>query len=118
LASVGRGTNALSQLRIVAISATAKYAKRVDYEYEREGTANIVMTAFPDASVRGRKTLRRYPDTACGNIRWSSDVNGTQRGIDWQMKIDDARCKLTSVYLKTKLRRSTRALNRKFWFIC
>ena len=29
---------------------------------------------------------------------WSSDVNSTQRGVDWQMKIDDARCKLTSVY--------------------
>ena len=29
---------------------------------------------------------------------WSSDVNATQRGVDWQMKIDDARCKLKSVY--------------------
>jgi hypothetical protein len=34
---------------------------------------------------------------------WSSDVNSTQRGVDWQMKIDDARCKLTSVYPKIKL---------------
>jgi hypothetical protein len=34
---------------------------------------------------------------------WSSDVNNTQRGVDWQMKIDDARCKLTSVYPKIKL---------------
>jgi hypothetical protein len=31
---------------------------------------------------------------------WSDDVNGTQRGVDWQMKIDDARCKLKSVYPK------------------
>lgn len=23
---------------------------------------------------------------------WSTDVNSTQRGVDWQMKIDDARC--------------------------
>ena len=30
---------------------------------------------------------------------WSTDVNGTQRGVDWQMKVDDARCKLKSVYL-------------------
>lgn len=29
---------------------------------------------------------------------WSTDVNSTQRGVDWQMKIDDARCKLKSVY--------------------
>ena len=34
---------------------------------------------------------------------WSDDLNGTQRGVDWQMKIDDARCKLKSVYPKIKL---------------
>ena len=33
---------------------------------------------------------------------WSTDVNATQRGVDWQMKIDDARCKLKSVYPKIK----------------
>jgi len=30
------------------------------------------------------------------------DVNKTQRGVDWQMKTDDARSKLTSVYPKIK----------------
>ncbi len=25
-----------------------------------------------------------------------------QRGVDWQMKVDDARCKLVSVYPKIK----------------
>ena len=34
---------------------------------------------------------------------WSNDVNKTQRGVDWQMKIDDARCKPKSVYPKLKL---------------
>jgi hypothetical protein len=34
---------------------------------------------------------------------WSTDVNQTQRGVDWQMKIDDARCKRKSVYPKIKL---------------
>jgi hypothetical protein len=34
---------------------------------------------------------------------WSTDINSIQRGVDWQMKIDDARCKLTSVYPKIKL---------------
>ncbi|NET34066.1 MAG: hypothetical protein F6K19_18930 [Cyanothece sp. SIO1E1] len=34
---------------------------------------------------------------------WSTDVNNIQRGVDWQMKVDDARCKLTSVYPKIKL---------------
>lgn len=31
---------------------------------------------------------------------WSSDVNQKQRGVDWQMKISDARMKLKSVYPK------------------
>ena len=31
---------------------------------------------------------------------WSLDVTSTQRGVDWQMKIDDARSKLKSVYPK------------------
>jgi hypothetical protein len=34
---------------------------------------------------------------------WSIDVNVTQHGVDWQMKIDDAPTKLKSVYPTTKL---------------
>lgn len=34
---------------------------------------------------------------------WSLDVNSTQRGVDWQFKIDDARCKLKSIYPKSLL---------------
>ena len=34
---------------------------------------------------------------------WSTEVNSTQKGVDWQMHIDDARCKLKSVYPKIKL---------------
>lgn len=34
---------------------------------------------------------------------WSDDVNDTQRGVEWHMKIDDARFKLKSVYPKIKL---------------
>lgn len=34
---------------------------------------------------------------------WSTDVNNTQRGVDWQMNIDDARCKLKSVYPQIKM---------------
>ena len=33
---------------------------------------------------------------------WCTDVNNTQRGVDWQMKVDDARTKLKSVYPKIK----------------
>jgi hypothetical protein len=31
---------------------------------------------------------------------WSCDVNNRQRGVDWQMKVSDARCKLKSIYPK------------------
>jgi hypothetical protein len=175
-----------------SIPATAKHGKRVDYEYERAGTANIFMFAEPlagwrDVAVRETKTKfdwatemarlieGRYVDCECvilvcdnlnthtkgafyeafeperarqlvrrvkfchtpkhgswlniaenelssvtrqcvagrrfGDIEtlraetsaWSTDVNDTQRGVDWQMKIDDARCKLKSVYPKIKL---------------
>lgn len=34
---------------------------------------------------------------------WAQDINNIQRGVDWRMKIDDARCKLKSVYPKIKM---------------
>jgi hypothetical protein len=33
-------------------------------------------------------------------MAWSLAINDRQRGVDWQMKIDDARTKLKSVYPK------------------
>ena len=173
------------------IPATAKHAKRVDYEYERAGTANIFMFTEPlagwrEASVRATKTKvdwavemarllegryaacervilvcdnlnthtkgafyeafeaerarnlirriefrhtpkhgswlniaenelssltrqclsrRRFPDIATleqETSAWSTDANSRQRGVDWQMKVDDARTKLKSVYPKPK----------------
>ena len=175
----------------VPIAATAKHAQRVDYEYERAGTANIFMFTEPlagwrEVAVRPTKTKvdwaiemarhleGRYaecpkvivvsdnlnthtkgafyeafkPERARELVRriefrhtpkhgswlniaenelssmtrqcvagrrfadvetlrdetsaWSSDVNSTQRGVDWQMRIDDARCKLKSIYPKIK----------------
>jgi hypothetical protein len=34
---------------------------------------------------------------------WSTDVNATQRGVDWHMKIRDARGKLKSLYPKIRM---------------
>ena len=169
------------------IEATADHPKRVDYEYERAGTANIFMFTEPLSGWR-EATARQYrtkvdwaiemarllegryagcekvilvcnklnihtngafyeafePERArqlvgriqfcytpkhgswlniaenelssltrqcvggrrIGNLEtlrneiaaWSDDVNTTQRGVDWQMRIDDSRCKLKSVY--------------------
>jgi transposase len=174
------------------IAATKKHAKRVDYEYERAGVANVFMFAEPlsgwrEVAIRDRKTKvdwaiemaklleGRYaksekillvcdnlnthtmgafyevfePERARSMVRriefhytpkhgswlniaenelsamtrqcvhgrrigeasilrkettaWANDVNESQRGVDWQMKIDDARTKLISVYPKIKL---------------
>ncbi len=175
-----------------SLPATAEHAKRVDYEYERAGTANIFMFTEPlagwrEVAVRERKTKidwatemarllegryagckkvtvvcdnlnthtkgafyeafpperarslarridfcytpkhgswlniaenelssltrqcvsdRRFPDVTTlreETNAWSTDVNATQRGVDWQMKIDEARTKLKSVYPTIKL---------------
>jgi hypothetical protein len=174
------------------IPATKDHGKRVDYEYERAGTANIFMFTEPlagwrEVSVRATKTKAdwalemaallegRYaacprvilvcdnlnthtkgafygvfdPERARQLVRrldfrhtpkhgswlniaenelsaltrqcvdgrrfgdmdtlrketsaWSCDVNRRQKGVDWQMKIDEARTKLASVYPKIKL---------------
>jgi len=44
---------------------------------------------------------RRFPDIQTlskETTAWCADVNASQRGVDWQMKIDDARNKLKAVY--------------------
>jgi hypothetical protein len=176
----------------VPVPATARHARRVDYEYERAGTTNIFMFTEPlagwrEVSVRTTKTKTdwatemarllegRYaacekvilvcdnlnthtkgafyevfePERARTLVRriefrhtpkhgswlniaenelssltrqcvagrrfgdedslrretsvWSSDINSQQRGVDWQMKIDEARSKLIAVYPKIKV---------------
>lgn len=173
------------------IEATLTRPKRVDYEYERAGTATIFMITEPlagwrDVRVRECKTKvdwaneianlleGRYKDCekiilVCDNLNthtkgafyeafkperarqlvrrvqfcytpkhgswlniaenelsaltrqcvakrrigdiqtlreetaaWSCDVNQSQKGVDWQMKVEDARCKLKSIYPKIK----------------
>ena len=173
------------------LPATRERPRRVDYEYERNGTATIFMFAEPksgwrEATARPTKTKvdwavevarlmeTRYADCeqvtlVCDNLNthtkgafyeafepararalvsrlrfchtpkhgswlnvaeselsaltrqcvagrrlgtleelrteiaaWSADVNRTQRGVDWQMKIEDARCKLKSIYPKIR----------------
>jgi hypothetical protein len=174
------------------IPATRRRAKRVDYEYERAGTASIFLFTEPlagwrEATARATRTkldwavevarllegrYRKCPTITlvCDNLNthtigafyqafpppraralvrrlqfcytpkhgswlniaenelssltrqciagrrfgtltkltselaaWSTDANTTQRGVDWQMKVNDARGKLKSLYPKIKL---------------
>jgi hypothetical protein len=179
------------------IAATKDHPKRVDYEYERAGVANVFMFAEPLAgwrqvSIRETKTKMdwaiemagllegRYLDcdriiVVCDNLNthtkgafyeafeperafslaqrvefhytpkhgswlniaenelssltrqcvsgrrigdiatlrsettaWAEDVSIQQRTVDWQMRLDDARCKLKSIYPKILSEQSTR----------
>jgi DDE superfamily endonuclease len=174
------------------IPATRRHPRRIDYEYERAGTASIFMFTEPlvgwrEATARATKTKLdwalevarllegRYRKCAqvtlvCDNLNthtigafytaftpararalvrrihfchtpkhgswlniaenelssltrqcisgrrfdklatlqsqlkaWSVDANSTQRGVDWQMTVRDARCKLKSLYPKIKV---------------
>jgi hypothetical protein len=173
------------------IPATRHHAKRVDYEYERAGTASIFMftealAGWREATARPTKTkldwalevgrlmegrYRKCPmvTLVCDNLNthtmgafyeafsparardivrrihfchtpkhgswlniaenelssltrqcvsgrrfgvlqrlqselsaWSTDVNSKQRGVDWQMRVTDARTKLKSLYPQIK----------------
>ena len=175
----------------IPIAATQAHAKRIDYEYERAGTASIFMFTEPlagwrNVEVRERRTKvdwakeigtlldGRYRDSdkiilVCDNLNthtkgafyeafdpdlarayvkriefcytpkhgswlniaenelssmtrqclgrrrigdieslrqetraWSESVNSRQKGVDWQMKVEDARQKLKSIYPKIK----------------
>ena len=174
------------------VAATAEHARRVDYEYERAGTAAVFLFAEPlagwrQATARERRTKADWAQEVAGLLEgryadceqvtlvldnlnthtkgafyevfeparaqqlveriefrytpkhgswlniaenelscmtrqcvqhrrigdldtlrteieaWSSDVNARQRGVDWHMTVDDARCKLKSVYPKILL---------------
>ena len=81
--------------------------RRIEFHYTpKHGSwlniAENELSSMTRQCVSGRRigdidTLRRETSA------WASDVNSTQRGVDWQMKIDDARSKLLSVYPKIKL---------------
>ena len=51
----------------------------------------------------GRRRFGDIETLQAETTAWSRAVNNAQKGVDWQMKVDDAQCKLTSVYPKIKL---------------
>ena len=88
--------------------ATAReLVRRIEFRYTpKHGSwlniAENELSSLTRQCVHGRR-IGDLPTLREEISAWSTDVNGTQRGVDWQMKIDDARCKLKSVYPKIKL---------------
>ncbi|MEK6479950.1 IS630 family transposase [Catalinimonas sp. 4WD22] len=76
--------------------------KRIEFCYTpKHGSWLNVAENELSAMTRQCLTHRRIGDieTLQEEISaWAQDVNQSQRGVDWQLKIDDARCKLKSVY--------------------
>ena len=80
--------------------------RRIEFHYTpKHGSwlniAENELSSMTRQCVTGRRIA------SAGQLRqkttaWHEDVNQTQRGVDWQMKIDDARTKLKSVYPKIK----------------
>ena len=76
--------------------------RRIEFHYTpKHGSwltiAENELSSMTRQCIHGRRigdieTLRK--ETAA----WASDVNETQRGVDWQFKVDDARIKLKRLY--------------------
>lgn len=80
--------------------------RRIDFCYTpKHGSWLNIAENELSAMTRQCINGRRFGDIEmlrAETAAWASDVNNTQRGVDWQMKIDDARYKLASVYPKIK----------------
>ena len=61
--------------------------------------AECELSAMTRQSVAGRR-IGSLDALGAEIAAWSADINTRQRGVEWQMKVADARCKLESVYPK------------------
>lgn len=83
-----------------------EYVRRIHFVYTPKH-GSWLNIAENELSALTRQTLK---DRRIGEINilqeeikaWSDDVNQSQRGVDWQMKIDDARNKLKTIYPNIK----------------
>ena len=81
--------------------------RRIEFRYTPKhcswlNIAENELSALTRQCIAGRR-IGEIEELKDEIAAWSTDVNNTQRGVDWQMKIDEARCKLKSVYPQIKL---------------
>jgi len=80
---------------------------RIDFHYTpKHGSwlniAENELSSMTRQCVAGRR-IGSTDELQQETMAWHEDVNQAQRGVEWQMKIDDARIKLISVYPKLKV---------------
>ncbi len=81
-------------------------ARRVEFHYTpKHGSwlniAENELSSMTRQCVAGRR-IGSAQELREETSAWATDVTEAQRGVNWQMKTDDARCKLKSVYPKIK----------------
>ncbi len=75
------------------------------YAPKHGGWLNIAeneLSCLTSQCVAGRR-FGDIPTLRAATAAWSCDLSTIRRGVNGQMRIDDARCKLNSVYPKIKL---------------
>jgi hypothetical protein len=82
-------------------------ARRVDFHHTPKhgrwlNIAENELNSLTRQCVSGRR-FGDIPELQADVAAWSTDVNSTQRGAYWQMKVDDARIKRKSVYPRSLL---------------
>jgi hypothetical protein len=101
-------THSLASLYETFAPAEARrLAERLEIHYTpKHGSwlniAENELSSLTRQCVAGRQ-FGNIPSLSQETSAWSSDVNSQQRGVEWQMKVDDARIKLISVYPKIKM---------------
>ena len=83
-----------------------RLVKRIEFCYTPKH-GNWLNIAENELRIRQCLRNRRLGDIeALQAETWSVDVNEEQRGVDWQMKVDDARCKFKKSPISPLKRRS------------
>ena len=76
-------------------------AASLSLRWHTVGTRVVPVAQFPPQQ---EGMSRPAQETFQGELAaWSECLNVRQRGIDWQMTVDDACCKLESVYPRIRL---------------
>lgn len=86
-------------------------AQRIEFSYTpKHGSWLNIAENEPSSVARRCVAGRRIGDIEAlrtETAAWPTDVTAAQRGVDWQMKTEDARYKLKSVYPNIRMRQGT-----------